>query len=113
MFSNTATRLVNDTQADLVKNLQNLEPTIQALADVGPESRHGARGGVRVPVHPELRRPSASEATTSTCIVDLDLTIPRLKQGTVLGDPLGAAGDAGATGARGPVSPELHTRSAA
>ncbi len=37
VFSNTATRLINDSQADLVKNLQNLEPTIKALADVGPE----------------------------------------------------------------------------
>ena len=36
-FSDTATRLVNDTQADLVRNLQNLEPTIRALADVGPD----------------------------------------------------------------------------
>jgi len=36
VFSDTATGLVNDTQADLVKNLQNLEPTIRALADVGP-----------------------------------------------------------------------------
>lgn len=36
-FSDTATRLVNDTRADLVKNLQNLEPTICALADIGPE----------------------------------------------------------------------------
>ena len=37
VFSNTATRLVNDTQADLVKNLQNLEPTLRALVDVGPD----------------------------------------------------------------------------
>jgi phospholipid/cholesterol/gamma-HCH transport system substrate-binding protein len=36
-FSDTATRLINDTQADLVKNLQNLEPTIRALGDVGPD----------------------------------------------------------------------------
>lgn len=36
-FSDTANRVVNDTQADLVKNLQNLQPTIQALADVGPD----------------------------------------------------------------------------
>ncbi|TAM66316.1 MAG: hypothetical protein EPN51_16965 [Mycobacterium sp.] len=34
VVSNTATRLVNDTQADLVKNP---EPTIQALTDVGPD----------------------------------------------------------------------------
>ncbi|MDT5338800.1 MAG: phospholipid/cholesterol/gamma-HCH transport system substrate-binding protein, partial [Mycobacterium sp.] len=36
-FSDTANRLVNDSQADLVKNLQNVAPTIQALADVGPD----------------------------------------------------------------------------
>lgn len=35
LFSNTATRLVNDTQADLVQNLQNREPTLQALANEG------------------------------------------------------------------------------
>lgn len=36
-FSDTTNRLVDDTQADLVTNLQNLQPTIQALADVGPD----------------------------------------------------------------------------
>lgn len=39
VFSNTATQLINDTQADLVKNLQNLEPTIRAVADVGPDPK--------------------------------------------------------------------------
>jgi len=36
-FSATATRLVNDSQADLVSNLTNLEPVIRVLADLGPE----------------------------------------------------------------------------
>jgi hypothetical protein len=36
-FSDTANRLVNDSQTDLVNNLKNLQPTLQALADVGPE----------------------------------------------------------------------------
>lgn len=36
-FSNTATRLVNDAGNDLVNNLKNLEPTISALADIGPD----------------------------------------------------------------------------
>jgi virulence factor Mce-like protein len=36
-FSNTATRLVNDAGDDLVTNLKNLEPTLGALADVGPD----------------------------------------------------------------------------
>jgi ABC-type transporter Mla subunit MlaD len=35
-FSDTATELVHTTQDDLVRNLTNLEPTIKALADVGP-----------------------------------------------------------------------------
>ena len=37
VFSDTATRLVNDAGSDLVKNLQNLGPTIGALADIGPD----------------------------------------------------------------------------
>ena len=37
VFSDTAHRLVKDSQGDLVKNLRNLAPTIQALADVGPD----------------------------------------------------------------------------
>lgn len=36
-FGNTATRLVNEAGSDLVNNLKNLEPTIKALADVGPD----------------------------------------------------------------------------
>jgi ABC-type transporter Mla subunit MlaD len=36
-LSDSATGLVNDTQADLVRNLTNLGPTLQALADVGPD----------------------------------------------------------------------------
>ncbi len=36
-LSDTATQLVQDSHADLVKNLQNLEPTLRALADIGPD----------------------------------------------------------------------------
>jgi virulence factor Mce-like protein len=36
-LSDSATSLINDTQADLVRNLTNLGPTLQALADVGPD----------------------------------------------------------------------------
>ncbi|HWS92615.1 MAG TPA: MCE family protein [Mycobacterium sp.] len=37
VFSDTATRLVNDAGSDLVKNLQNLGPALGALADIGPD----------------------------------------------------------------------------
>lgn len=36
-FSDTATTLVNESQADLVANLKNLEPAFKAFADVGPD----------------------------------------------------------------------------
>lgn len=36
VFSDTATRLVNDTKTDLVKDLQNLAPAFCSLAEVGP-----------------------------------------------------------------------------
>lgn len=37
VFSDTATGLINDTQADLVRNLNNLVPTVCSLAEVGPK----------------------------------------------------------------------------
>ncbi len=37
VFSDTATRLVNDAGSDLVTNLKNLGPALGALADVGPD----------------------------------------------------------------------------
>jgi virulence factor Mce-like protein len=36
VFSDTATRLVNDAGSDLVKDLKNVEPALRSLADVGP-----------------------------------------------------------------------------
>ncbi|HEX2212667.1 MAG TPA: MCE family protein [Mycobacterium sp.] len=36
-FGETATALVNESGADLVANLKNLDPTLKSLADVGPE----------------------------------------------------------------------------
>jgi phospholipid/cholesterol/gamma-HCH transport system substrate-binding protein len=37
VFSDTATRLVNDAGSDLVRNLKNLAPALGALADIGPD----------------------------------------------------------------------------
>ncbi|WP_156426567.1 MCE family protein [Mycobacterium sp. IS-3022] len=36
-FGDTATALVNESGADLVANLKNLDPTLKSLADVGPD----------------------------------------------------------------------------
>jgi phospholipid/cholesterol/gamma-HCH transport system substrate-binding protein len=93
VFSNTATRLINDTQADLVKNLQNLEPTVRALADVGPDL--GTVMGY-LPTFPFTQNflDRALRGDYFNIFAVVDLTLPRLKRtlllGTRWGDPNGA-----------------------
>jgi phospholipid/cholesterol/gamma-HCH transport system substrate-binding protein len=90
VFSNTATRLVNDTQADLVKNLQNLEPTIRALVDVGPELP--VLLGY-IPTFPFTQNfvDRAIRGDYFNVFAVIDMTVPRLKRtigaGTRWGDP--------------------------
>ena len=52
-FSDTATRLCQRSTADLVTDLKNLEPTVKALADIGPDLRH--RAGLRADTSPTAR----------------------------------------------------------
>ena len=88
VFSNTATRVINDTQADLVKNLQNLEPTIRALADVGPEFGTAVAAGFVFPFTQNFVD-RAVRGDYFNLHVQLDLTIPRLKRGLMLGTRFG------------------------
>ncbi len=89
VFSNSATRLVNDTQADLVKNLQNLDPTIRALADVGPDL--SILLGY-VPTFPFTQNfiDRAVRGDYFNVFAVIDMTVPRLKRtlgaGTRWGD---------------------------
>ncbi|MGV0160316.1 MCE family protein [Mycobacterium colombiense] len=90
VFSNTTTSLINETQADLVKNLQNLEPTIQALADVGPDLSTVLG---YVPTFPFTQNfiDRAVRGDYFNVFAVIDMTIPRLKRtllaGTRWGDP--------------------------
>jgi virulence factor Mce-like protein len=84
VFSNTATGLINDTQADLVKNLQNLEPTIRALADIGPELDTGLSAAFVFPFTQNFVD-RAVRGDYFNLHVQLDLSIPRLKRGLLLG----------------------------
>jgi virulence factor Mce-like protein len=83
-FSNTATGLINDTQADLVRNLKNLEPTIKGLADVGP-NLDLALAALTVFPFTQNFVDRAIRGDYFNLHVDLDLTIPKLKSGLFLG----------------------------
>jgi phospholipid/cholesterol/gamma-HCH transport system substrate-binding protein len=91
-FSDTANRLVNETQTDLVTNLKNLEPTLHALADMGPNLDAAL---AFAPVFP-FGQDGIDRGIRGDYInlnVVLDLTIPRLKRGLLLGTRWGQPGE--------------------
>jgi virulence factor Mce-like protein len=93
VFSDTATGLINATQADLVRNLKNLEPTVRALADVGPKL------GIDLSYVPTYPYPQnfidrAIRGDYLNEFITFDFTIPRLKRGLLLGTRFGQEGAA-------------------
>ena len=91
-FSNTANGLINDTQADLVRNLKNLEPTVKGLADVGPDI-DTALAALSVFPFTQNFVDRAVRGDYFNLHVVLDLSIPRLKQGLFLGTHFGQLGE--------------------
>jgi hypothetical protein len=90
-FSDTANRLVNESQADLVANLKNLEPAIKAFADVGPDLDALLEYAVHFPFTQSfMDRAIRGDAYNLFAIIDL--TIPRLKRTAFLGTRWGDAG---------------------
>jgi phospholipid/cholesterol/gamma-HCH transport system substrate-binding protein len=90
-FSDTANRLVNDTQADLVKNLQNLAPTIQAIADVGPDLDAGLAYGTVFPYGQNLID-RAVRGDFINLFATVDISGPRLRKSIFLGSRAGQEG---------------------
>ncbi len=83
-FSDTANKLANESQEDLVRNLRNLEPAIAALADVGPELPSVLEFAAHYPftqgfIDRDIRGDYFNLFAT------IDLTIPRLKRSFMLG----------------------------
>jgi phospholipid/cholesterol/gamma-HCH transport system substrate-binding protein len=125
-FSNTATGLINNTQADLVKNLKNLEPTIRALADVGPGLGFALAASTVFPFTQNFVD-RAVRGDYFNLQFQFDFTIPKLKSALLLGTHWGQVGEpevpvpgepyylnytydplrAGAARAPGPVAPPL------
>jgi len=77
-FSDTATQLVNDSQADLVRDLKNLEPALAALADVGPDLPAVLEYAVHFPFTQSFMD-RAIRGDYYNLFATVDLTIPRLK----------------------------------
>ncbi|MBX5486871.1 MAG: MCE family protein, partial [Mycolicibacterium hassiacum] len=87
-FSDTVTGLVNDTQEDLVTNLKHLEPTLRALADVGPEIDTALAGAPVFPMSQNLID-RGIRGDYMNLWVTVDWTSARLKRGLLLGTHLG------------------------
>jgi phospholipid/cholesterol/gamma-HCH transport system substrate-binding protein len=90
-LGDTATRLTNDTQADLVTNLQNLEPTIRALADVGPKLDLALAAATTYPNGQGIIDRAVKGDYINSWII-ADLTVPRLKRSLFLGTRWGDEG---------------------
>lgn len=90
-FSTTATQLLNDSHADIVRNLKNLEPTVRALADVGPDLSTALAFLPTYPYTQEFIDRGIRGDYMNQFIV-FDFTIPRLKSGILLGTRWGEPG---------------------
>ena len=91
VFADTATRVIDDTQTDLVANLRNLEPTICSLANVGP----GLVSGLAFLSSYPLTQDFIDRAVRGDYInlfATIDLTVNRLKSGMFLGTRWGSQG---------------------
>jgi len=90
-FSNLAAGIVNDTQADLVRNLRNLEPTLRSLADVGPKLDKALAYFTAFPYGQEFINRGIRGDYLNQYII-FDFTIPRLKRTLMLGTSWGQEG---------------------
>ena len=90
-FSDTATHLINDSHADIVQNLKNLEPTVKALADVGPDLVTALS---YLPTYPYTQDfiDRGIRGDYMNQFIVFDFTIPRLKSGILLGTRWGEPG---------------------
>ena len=83
-FSDTASGLVNDAGDDLVTDLKNLEPTLKALADIGPDLSSALIWATAFPYGPGFAD-TITRGDYINLIATFDLTYPRLKKTLFLG----------------------------
>ena len=90
-LSTVATDLVNETQADLVRNLSNLEPTLRSLADVGPDLNKALAYFTAFP-YGQATIDRAIRGDYLNQYIIFDFTVPRLKKTLFLGTRWGQEG---------------------
>lgn len=90
-FSDTATQLVNDSQAYLVRNLQNLEPIIRSLVDVGPDLAAALAYVPHFPYSQDLID-RAVRGDYANLFAVFDISRERLKRTLLLGTRWGVPG---------------------
>ena len=83
-FSDTANRLASESQADLVADLKNLEPTLKALADLGPDLAPVLGYAPTFP-YTQSFMDRGIRGDYYNLFATLDLTVPRLKRSLFLG----------------------------
>lgn len=83
-FSATANQFVNESQADLVRNLKNLEPALKALANVGPDLTAALEYAPHFPFTQGFMD-RAIRGDYYNLFAYFDLTIPHLKRSLMLG----------------------------
>lgn len=87
-FSDTANGLIADTQQELVTNLRNLEPTLRVLADLGPDLDAVLAYLPTYPLTQDIIDRGVRGDYMNLFAV-IDLTVPRLKRGALLGTRFG------------------------
>lgn len=90
-FSAVASELVNETQADLVRDLRNLEPTLRSLADVGPNLDKALAYFTAFP-YGQSTIDRAIRGDYLNQYIIFDFTVPRLKKTLMLGTRWGQEG---------------------
>ena len=90
-FSGLAGEVVNETQADLVRNLRNLEPTLRSIADVGPDLVKALSYFTAFP-YGQSTIDRAIRGDYLNQFIIFDFTVPRLKKTLFLGTSWGQEG---------------------
>lgn len=83
-FSTTANQFVNDSQADLVRNLKNLEPALKALANIGPDLTKVLEYAPHFPFTQSFMD-RVIRGDYYNLFAYFDMTIPHLKRSLMMG----------------------------